>query len=74
MNPCSGKPPTDDDFSPTQTLRLISPQYILPFVKAKKNDDRSAETIAQAATRPSMPMTRVNHLQPRHSAAPTHQN
>ena len=32
-------------------VRLISPQYVRPYVKAQKNDDRDAEAIAEAATR-----------------------
>ena len=36
------------------TVRLISPEYVRPYVKAQKNDDRDAEAIAEAATRPTM--------------------
>src|SRR5512144_68241 len=36
------------------TLRLMSPEYVRPYVKAQKNDDRHAEAIAEAATRPTM--------------------
>ncbi len=35
-------------------VRLISPEYVRPYVKAQKNDDRDAEAIAEAATRPTM--------------------
>jgi transposase len=31
-----------------------SPQYVRPYVKSQKNDDRDAEAIAEAATRPTM--------------------
>ena len=34
--------------------RLMSPEYVRPYVKAPKNDDRDAEGIAEAATRPTM--------------------
>lgn len=34
--------------------RLMSPLYVRPYVKAHKNDDRDAEAIAEAATRPTM--------------------
>ena len=34
--------------------RLMSPEYVRPYVKAQKNDDRDAEAIAEAATRPTM--------------------
>lgn len=36
------------------TVRLMSPAYVRPYVKAQKNDDRDAEAIAEAATRPTM--------------------
>ena len=32
----------------------MSPEYVQPYVKAQKNDDRDAEAIAEAATRPTM--------------------
>ena len=35
-------------------IRLMSPEYVRPYVKAKKNDDRDAEAIAEAASRPTM--------------------
>src|SRR5918992_634001 len=35
-------------------VRLMSPEYVQPYVKAQKNDDRDAEAIAEAATRPTM--------------------
>lgn len=33
------------------TIRLMSPEYVHPYVKAQKTDDRDAEAIAEAATR-----------------------
>ena len=36
------------------TVRLMPPEYVRPYVKAMKNDDRDAEAIAEAATRPTM--------------------
>jgi transposase len=36
------------------TVRLMSPEYVRPYVKAQTNDDRDAEAIAEAATRPTM--------------------
>jgi transposase len=33
---------------------LMSPEYVRPYVKAQKDDDRDAEAIAEAATRPTM--------------------
>jgi transposase len=32
----------------------MSPEYVRPYVKAQKTDDRDAEAIAEAATRPRM--------------------
>jgi transposase len=32
-------------------VRLMSPEYVRPYAKAHKNDDRDAEAIAEAATR-----------------------
>src|SRR5258708_23320750 len=32
----------------------MSPAYVQPYVKAQKNDERNAEAIAEAATRPTM--------------------
>jgi transposase len=34
--------------------RLMSPEYVRPYVKAQKNDDRDAEGIGEAAMRPTM--------------------
>jgi transposase len=35
-------------------IRLMSPEYARPYVRAQKNDDRDAEGIAEAASRPTM--------------------
>ena len=35
-------------------VRLMSPEYVRPYIKAQKNDDRDAEGIAEASTRPTM--------------------
>src|SRR5260370_2884890 len=35
-------------------VRLMSPEYVQPYVKAQKNDEPDAEAIAEAATRPTM--------------------
>ena len=44
----------------------MSPEYVLPYVKAQKNDDRDAEAIAEAATRPTMRF--VARQEPRRSS------
>jgi transposase len=36
------------------SVKLMPPEYVRPYVKAQKNDDRDAEAIAEAATRPTM--------------------
>jgi transposase len=35
-------------------IRLMPLEYVRPYVKAQKNDDRDAEGIAKAASRPTM--------------------
>ena len=35
-------------------IKLISPQFVKPFVKGNKNDSADAEAIAEAAVRPNM--------------------
>jgi transposase len=40
-------------------VRLMSPEYVQPYVKAQKNDERDAEAIAEAATRPTMRFVEV---------------
>lgn len=35
-------------------VKLISPQYVKPFVKTNKNDMRDAQAITEAASRPQM--------------------
>ena len=36
------------------TVKLISPQYVKPYVKTNKNDARDAKAICEAASRPNM--------------------
>lgn len=40
-------------------VRLMSPEYVRPYVKAQKNDDLDAEAIAEAAMRPTMRFVEV---------------
>jgi transposase len=35
-------------------VKLISPQFVKPFVKTNKNDANDAEAITEAASKPSM--------------------
>lgn len=39
--------------------RLMSPLYVRPYVKVHKNDDRDAEGIAEAVTRPTMSFVQI---------------
>jgi transposase len=43
-------------------VRLMSPEYVRPYVKAQKNDDLDAEAIAEAASRPTMRFVEVKSL------------
>src|SRR5215813_6454783 len=36
------------------TVKLISPQFVRPYVKGNKNDSRDAEAICEAVSRPHM--------------------
>jgi len=36
------------------TVKLISPQFVKPYVKGNKNDSRDAEAICEAVSRPHM--------------------
>ena len=53
------------------SVRLMSPEYVRPYVKAQKNDDRDAEAIAEAATRPTMgmPLLEAGRRMPRDAPA-----
>jgi transposase len=44
-------------------VRLISPQYVAPFVKTNKNDRNDAEAIVEAASRPAMRFVTVKTIQ-----------
>src|SRR5438128_35860 len=35
-------------------MGMMFPEYVAPYIKAKKTDDRDPEAIAEAATRPTM--------------------
>lgn len=43
--------------------RLISPQYVSPFVKTNKNDRNDAEAIVEAASRPAMRFVPVKSVE-----------
>jgi transposase len=45
------------------TVKLMSPQFVKPYVKSNKNDRNDAEAIAEAVTRPNMKFVAVKQLQ-----------
>src|SRR3546814_1125571 len=56
-------------------VRLMSPEYVRPYVRAQKNDDNDAAGIAEAATRPTMRFVELKRqdrldLQTMHRARP----
>src|ERR1700731_1097772 len=60
MEACCGAPPLGGLLAAQgHEVRLMSPEYVRPYVKAQKNDDRDAEAIAEAATRPTMRFVEV---------------
>ncbi len=44
------------------TVKLISPQFVKPFVKSNKTDANDAEAIAEAAMRPSMRLVPIKPI------------
>jgi len=44
------------------TVRLISPQFVKPYVKSNKNDYNDAEAICEAMTRPSMRFVPIKRI------------
>lgn len=44
-------------------VKLIAPQYVKPFVKTNKNDERDAEAICEAASRPSMHFVPIKEVE-----------
>ena len=45
------------------TVKLISPQFVKPFVKTNKNDANDAEAIVEAAIRPSMNFVPIKQVE-----------
>ena len=54
--------------------KLISPQYVTPFVKTNKNDRNDAEAIVEAASRPSMCFVSVKTVEQQDLQALRHQD
>ena len=45
------------------TVKLISPQFVKPFVKTNKNDANDAQAIVEAASRPSMNLVPIKQVE-----------
>src|SRR5687768_10134015 len=45
------------------TVRLMSPQFVKPYVKSNKNDVADAEAICEAVTRPNMRFVPVKSIE-----------
>ena len=45
------------------TVKLISPQFVKPFVKTNKNDANDALAIVEAASRPSMNIVPIKQFE-----------
>ena len=45
------------------TVKLISPQFVTPFVKTNKNDANDAQAIVEAASRPSMNFVPIKQVE-----------
>ncbi len=45
------------------TVKLMSPQYVKPYVKSQKNDQADAEAICEAVQRPNMRFVRPKSLE-----------
>ncbi|KTD58135.1 Transposase [Legionella sainthelensi] len=45
------------------TVKLVSPQFVKPFVKTNKNDANDAVAIVEAASRPSMHFVPIKQVE-----------
>ena len=45
------------------TVKMMSPQFVKPYVKSNKNDAKDAEAIAEAVTRPSMRFVPIKNME-----------
>lgn len=45
------------------TVRLMSPQFVKPYVKSNKNDAADAEAICEAVTRPTMRFVPIKNVE-----------
>jgi transposase len=45
------------------TVRLMAPQFVKPYIKSNKNDDKDSEGIAEAVTRPTMKFVPIKSIE-----------
>jgi transposase len=45
------------------TVKMMSPQFVKPYVKSNKNDANDAEAIAEAVTRPTMRFVPIKNME-----------
>lgn len=45
------------------TVKMMSPQFVKPYVKSNKNDANDAEAIAEAVTRPTMRFVPIKNIE-----------
>jgi transposase len=45
------------------TVKMMSPQFVKPYVKGNKNDERDAEAICEAVTRPNMRFVPIKEIE-----------
>lgn len=64
MEACSGANHWAREFSKHgHDVKLISPQFVKPYVKSNKNDANDAEAICEAVSRPSMRFVPIKKLE-----------
>jgi len=64
MESCSGSNYWAKQFQALgHEVKLISPQFVKPYVKSNKNDMQDAEAICEALTRPSMRFVSIKTLE-----------
>ena len=64
MESCSGSNYWAKQFKTLgHEVKLISPQFVKPYVKSNKNDRQDAEAICEALTRPNMRFVSVKTLE-----------
>src|SRR4051812_46068015 len=64
MEPCGGSNYWAKEFQKLgHEVKLISPQFVKPYVKSNKNDANDAEAICEALTRPNMRFVSIKEIE-----------